>query len=286
MKKVILGASVLALTLGACTKKKSTVLPPPEVDTVFVDTSMPIDTNVIISGISDARVDNWGTTMMGFEVRRTTGLEQKVTMNIAGLPANAKAEWSAMSGYTTFNTSLTIKSNFVKSGTYPLSISSLTEKGKTKDYKVNLVVDSLTKRECNQMIQGNILSSLSTTDPSLDSVVYTFTSISNEVAKTQLYLRNVVLSFNTLPSENFMSYNPLTSNYHVKISFNCEDGKFTIPEQEVQGRSNTGVLKMFMIAGEGMVNLEKGTYSFTYTTEHEDGTTVVKAYTMEGMLYQ
>ena len=55
MKKTLLGCSILAITFGACTKKESTKLPPPVIDTVYVDTSKPvtpIDTSIIISRIS------------------------------------------------------------------------------------------------------------------------------------------------------------------------------------------------------------------------------------------
>jgi hypothetical protein len=286
MKKTLLGCSILAITFGACTKKESTKLPPPVIDTVYVDThnhSMPIDTSVVIAGISDLLGINWDEVSLDLSVMRTKGLEQKVSMMVSGLPENAKAKWSAASGYTTFNTSLMLDLMFVKSGTYPLTIASTTESGKTKDYTVNLVVDSMTKRECNNALLSNASGSLSTTDPAIDSVVYTFTTLQNDFSNTQISLRNVVLSFDMMPTKNFLSYSA-TSNYHVKVNINCEDGTFTIPEQEVMGRSMSGGnTEMFTISGTGMIDLKDNSYWITYSTEHDDaGSNVVKTYKVHG----
>lgn len=287
MKKLLLAASALALTFGACTKKESTVLPAPVTDTVYVDSGKAhrIDTSVIISGLSDIRLLNIGTSALNVDVMRTSGLEQKVAMSISGLPKNAIAKWGAPSGYTTFSTYLDVKAHFVKSGVYPLVISSITEKGKTKDYTVNLIVDSFTKKQCLQFI-GNRLSAASVTDPMLDSVVATFTSFTQDAMKGQLYLRNVVLDFSTTPSQNFLSYNPTNASFHIKVSFDCEDGSFTIPSQTVWGRSTTGILKEYTISGKGTVDAANGTYTISYTTEHLDsGATIVKGYSMEGTFY-
>jgi hypothetical protein len=246
---------------------------------------MPIDTSVIIEGISDLLGINWDEVSLDLSVMRTKGLEQKVSMMVSGLPENAKAKWSAASGYTTFNTSLMLDLMFVKSGTYPLTIASTTGSGKTKDYNVNLVVDSMTKRECNNALLSNASGSLSTTDPAIDSVVYTFTTLQNDFNNTQLSLRNVVLSFDMMPTKNFLSYSP-TSNYHVKININCEDGTLTIPEQEVTGRSiSGGNMTTFTISGTGMIDLKDNSYWITYSTEHDDaGSNVVKTYKVHGNL--
>lgn len=288
MKKTLLGCSILAITFGACTKKESTKLPPPVIDTVYVDTSKPvtpIDTSIIISGISDIRGNNWDEMTLGLSVMRTKGLEQKVSMMISGLPENAKAKWSAVSGYTTFNTTLMLDMMFVKSGTYPLTIASTTESGKTKDYNVNLVVDSMTKRECNNAMLQRISNVLQTTDPSIDSVVYSNTTIMNDLANSQINLRNAVLSFDKDFSKNYMTYYP-SSNFHIKVDVNCEDGTLTIAEQDITGRSSFGgVIKTFKVYGTGKIDLATNKYWITYATEHDDaGSNVVKTYKVEGSL--
>lgn len=289
MKKVLLATGLLALTFGACTKKESTKIPAPVIDTVYLDTNnhMAVDTSIIISGISDVRVNPWGSASLDLTVLRTMGLEQKVSMMITGLPENAKAEWSAQSGYTTFNTSLMLDMMFVKRGTYELKIASQTEKGKTTDYSINLVVDTFTTREANAMFISRLQSAFRTTDPIIDSVVYSSTSTYNDLTKSSLYLRNVVLSYDKSLTNYFISYLPTNSNNHVMIEFNAETGDLTIPEQQVNGRSiSGGIQKTFTISGVGKVNLEKSMYEFTYTTEHDDaGTTVVKSYKLEGTTF-
>lgn len=289
MKKALLATGLLAVTFGACTKKESSKLPAPVVDTVYLDTNhhVTIDTSIIISGISDIRINSWGTGSIDMTVLRTMGLEQKVSMMISGLPENAKPEWSAESGYTTFNTTLMLDMMFVKRGTYPITIASKTEKGKTTDYNVNLIVDTLTTREANALFVSKLHSAFRTTDPILDSVVYSSTTIFNDLTKSSLYLRNVVLSYDQSLTNYFVSYLPSNSNNHVKILFDAETGMMIIPEQEVNGRSlSGGTQKTFTVSGVGKVNLEKYTYEFTYTTEYDDaGTKVVKAYKLEGTTF-
>lgn len=288
MKKVLLASTLLAFTFGACTKKESTKLPAPVIDTVYVDTNKhitPIDTSVIISGISDVRTGSWNTSTLNLSVMRSMGLEQKVSMMISGLPENVKAKWSATSGYTTFNTTLTLNTMFVKAGVYPVKIASMTEKGKTTDYNVNLVVDSMTKRECNMLFLTRINNAMSTTDPILDSIVYVSTTTINDLANSQLNLRNVVLSYDKTLTKNFMTYYP-SSNFHIKVDFDCETGALAIAEQDINGRSTSGnILKTFKVYGAGKVDLATNKYWITYSTEHDDaGSNVVKTYKIEGVL--
>jgi len=287
MKKLLIAVSAFAMTFGSCTKQTSTL--PPVTDTVYIDSNAgkeKVDTSVTITGIKDIRTTSWSAFMLPISVNRNVGESQKVTMMVSGVPAKAKAKFSSETGYTTFNTNLMIETMFLAPGTYPLTIASKSEKGKSMDYTVNLVVDSMTTKESTNLFLSSIVNSLSTKDTMRDSIVYTNTNIYNNTVENQMYLRNVMMRYDDLFTQRFISYNQSTSTYHVKVSFNSNDGTLTIPEQEVDGRAfSGGAIVKFMISGTGSVDIKNGTFEITYTTSFDDnGTTVTSTYTLMGTL--
>lgn len=288
MKKILFALSLVVFIFSACTKKQSSILPPPEIDTVYIDSTKPVDTSLTIAGISDIRTSVWDKQILSLIVSRNIGAEQKVTMSVAGIPSNVEAEFSAPSGYTTFNTTLTVNTMFAKPGIYPLTIASNTEKGKTTDYKVNLVIDSLSPLECNNLFMSMAYYASNTKDVTNDSTIWYSTGATFNIGENQLYLRSVVLSFDTNPAKFFLSHNSVNTNFNVKFSVSCEDGTITIPEQTTLGRSSSGgFTKMFKISGTGKIRAAEKTYSITYVTEHDDnGTTVTKSYKVDGNLGQ
>lgn len=285
MNRIVLALGLLTLTFTACEKKKSSILPPPEVDTVYIDTTTPpkpVDTSLTIAGISDVRTTPWSKVVIPITVMRNNGLEQKVTMSISGMPAGVKAEFSANSGYTTFNTNLTLKVGFLNPGTYELKIMSASETGKSRDYTIQLVIDSVTQREANILFLQKVTGGLQTVD-STDIVVYMQTFLSNNTIENQLYLRDVVLQFSNNFFEYYRSYMQ-GSNYHVKFNVDVTTGTITIPVQIIQGRSwQGGTFMDFTISGTGGFDFDKGQYYITYTTIHDDsGTLVTNKYTLIG----
>lgn len=281
MNKALLVVTLAALSISACTKKPSSILPPPEIDTVYVDnTPLPTDTSLTIAGISDIRTTSWSTFTLPLTVSRNIGLEQKVTMTISGLPANVKAKWSAITGYTTFNTNLELDVMFATPGTYPLIINSKTEKGKSMDYTVNLIIDTFTDRESLNMFYNSLASTaLYTKDTTLDSVVYMATTLINSTNDQQLFLRNMVFAFNTLTNRYYISYNPINGNNHVKLSVNTNKGTITVAEQTVLGRTiSGGLIDTFMVSGTGNIDIEKGRYDIMYQTSRDSSGTMLNYY--------
>lgn len=285
MNKVLLAIAALAFTFTACEKKKSSILPPPEVDTVYIDTTKPVDTSLTISGISDVRTTPWSQVTLPITVMRNNGLEQKVAISVSGLPEGVKAEFSANSGYTTFNTFLTLEVGFLKPGTYDLKIMSASETGKSKDYSIQLVIDSVSKREANTLFIQRLTGGTQTLD-STDSVVFTQTGLINNTLEHQLYLRNVVLQFSNTLTDFYYSYIQTNSLYHVKFNVDVTTGMITIPAQTIQGRAwSGGNLMDFTIIGTGGFDFDKGQYYINYTTTYDDnGTLVSNNYTLIGAL--
>lgn len=289
MKKTLLVFTLAAFALGSCTKKESTEVVT-VTDTVYkepADTTKPVDTSLTISGIRDIRTMVWDESALNITVNRNSGAEKKVTMNISGLPERTEAKFTSNSGYTTFNTILNVNTMFTAPGTYPLTISSETEDGKTMDYNVNLVVDTPTSKECKDMLIGSIINGLTTIDTTKDSVVYSGTSVLNNTLDGELYLYNMMLHYENSNFNTFRTFSTgAGNNFHVEMMFDCETGMMSIPEQEVQGRSvSGGRTEMFKISGTGMVDIENGTYYISYMTEYDDnGTAVVSYLTIKGNL--
>jgi len=289
MNRIVLALGLLALTFTACEKKKSSILPPPEVDTVYIDTNVyvPVDTSLTISGISDVRTTPWSEVVLPITVMRNIGLEQKVTMSISGVPENVKAKFSAVSGYTTFNTNLMLDVRFAAPGTYEMKIVSVSETGKTKDYILHLVIDTMTNRETNALFLDKILSASMYTTDSTDSIFYQQTYVLNNPFENQLYLRNLVLHYTPLLTQYYVSYmTGANANYHVKVIVDLENGKLVIPDQIIQGRSWQGAqFKDFTVSGSGTIDVEKGLYTITYETIFDDnGSFVMSEYTITGTL--
>ncbi|MBZ0098494.1 MAG: hypothetical protein K8F30_05390 [Taibaiella sp.] len=285
MNRILLAVTALAFTFTACEKKKSSILPPPEVDTVYIDTNKPVDTSLTIAGISDVRTTPWSEVTLPITVMRNNGLEQKVTMSISGLPEGVKAKFSSVTGYTTFNTNLMLEVGFLEPGTHELKIMSVSETGKSREYTIQLVVDSMTKREANVLFLSRIQAATLQTVDSTDSVIYMQTYILNNTIENQIYLGNVVLQFSNNLSDHYRSYMP-GSNYHVQLSVDVNKGTIEIPLQLIQGRSWIGgVITDFTITGSGMIDIDNGQYTITYTTIHDNGGTLVtNEYTMIGAL--
>lgn len=285
MRKLLLVFTAAAFALGSCTKKQSTEVVYLE-DTTHHhnDTSM-VDTSLTISGISDIRTDVWGEQFINIMVNRNSGLERKVTMSISGVPENVEAEFSSVSGYTSFNTTLMLKTTFAKPGKYPLTITSTTDDGKTMEYSINLTIDTPTKKECNMLFLSATNNALSTTDPMKDTVVNTSTFIQMNTLENELYLSNVTLHHNDTLNKSFRTFIQ-GSNYHVMMQFDCLTGKISMPEQDVTGRTISGAnTKTFKIYGEGKINSAEGTFEVTYITEHDDnGTIVINSYILKGSL--
>ena len=76
------------------------------------------------------------------------------------------------------------------------------------------------------------------------------------------------------------------SSWHVKFTIDVNKGTIEIPLQLVQGRSWIGgAITDFTITGSGMIDIDNGEFTITYTTVHDDnGTLITNEYTMIGTL--
>lgn len=282
MKKLLLLAAAFVFTFSACKKKESTILPSPETDTVYVKPAIRTDSSIAIDGIKEIRTTSWDEYTLPLTIQRIHGLERRVSMSVSGLPEHVKAEFSSTSGYTTFNTNLLLNIMFVTPGTYPLTITGSTDQGKM-DYTVNFVVDSLTTDECNTKFINQISGAPRTWELALDSVIPANTGINYDPLKKELSVFFLALSYDDDFSKYYMT-SFSSQPGRVRLTVNCDNGTLEIPAQTVEGYSISGSSsKTFTISGNGHIDIEKGIYTITYTTQHIDGgNTVTKHFRLEG----
>ena len=288
MNKLLYPLLTLVVFVSACTKKQSTIIPPPVIDTVYIDTSkLALDTTVLVSGVSDVRVESWSEITVPIKVLHVNGPGQKVSMMIKGLPENISAEWSAETGYTNFTTILTLNTEFVEPGSYPVTILCLTEKGLSKEYDITLVVDSIPKGDCNNLFSSAVITNtFILTDAVLDTVVnMPGVYIYHNLSKRELFLNNIYLSFGADFTQQF-GYIGANGNEQLAISFDCNTGTVIMPEQEVEGaRFSNGDLKKIKISGIGRFNPDTDLLELTYMSEYDEGgTAIVKTFGLKAQL--
>lgn len=283
MKKLLLVFTIAAVISAGCAKKKITPIQP-EVQTVYLDTNMhmlPIDTSIVISGLSDMNTTPWGQFTLPLSIIRTTGPQQLLTMTITGLPNNTRHEWSSESGYPSFNTDLHLDMQFVKAGSYPLKISGRMENGRSKNYDVTLLVDSMTQRECNAKFYAYINPTFKTIEPLIDSTIYENTNVYFHEGK--LLTGDIVLVFDYDPNNYYRMVTATVEDF-LTMNMDCENGILTILPQEVVGYSQGGAgLKNFIVSGSGKIDLKTNAITINYTTTFDNnGTPATRNYTLVG----
>ncbi len=281
--KTILTLAIGAIAITSCKKQKNDVIPPKDTATVVEEV---VDTSTTISGIANIHLPIFGINNANIQVMRNSGLEEKVTLSVTGVPQTMEVKFRPASGYTSFSSTLRAVSRITPPGMYPITITSTTESGKKRDYKIDLVVDTPTKRECEIAI-FNILrtNQFQTRDTSIDSIVDQNASIVTSSQDNEIYLRNMILVFDQSPFNTFRTFNS-NSFFHVMIKYDCYTGTATIPMQKIEGRPlGGGVIKEFEIWGTGKADTKNNILKINYTTRLDDTTNpATNSYTLEAEL--
>lgn len=271
MKKSLLLLLSFVLVFTACKKKKSDELPASQTVTVY--TNKGYDSTIFLSGVSNITVTSWGASSLNVMIERAMGPVQKVSLAATGMPTNAKHEWTAPSGYTPFSSMLNLNTWFVKAGTYPVRINGTTEQGVSKDFNVNIIVDSLTRTECMSKFLQNAGGTMENIDVARDTVLSTFTVFyqsDNETLSMDYFWFNYDDDLTKAYRKNVS-----VLEKDVNVTFDCETGMLTIPEQEISITSRSGGnVKLFKIKGEGKYDPIAGMMDVSYTTEFDDNGTV------------
>lgn len=287
MKNPIILLLLLCVTSWSCKKQTSSVIPPDVTDTVYTigDTT----SGFYIHGIKDILTYSWVDTNLLMHIIGSDSGAHKINLKVDGLPENVKGELTSATGYTPFNTTLQLKMNFVRPGNYPLTFTA-NNADTTKAYTVSLIVDSMTKKECDLKFLGSIYPNvlgyqMTTIDDATDSIVSEATWVMYDEQYGTVF-NGLTLSHSSNPSQHFYSNYIPNHISNLKLMINCNDGSLIIPTQTVLGTAFPGpTQKEFTVYGSGSIDIAKGQFSFSYTTEHDNnGTTVIKKYTCTGPL--
>ena len=178
----------------------------------------------IINYVSDMSYYNNGTVgnaFMPLQVMYVQGTQEKVSLSLSGLPAGATGDFSTAAGIPTFNSQVNLYFDAgVKSGTYPVRITSTSASTGTKNYDFNLKVTNA--NDCVAGLLGNY-SVHDSCSNNYTSVISSAPSYPNEI-----YISNFdnISGFNvtgTVSCQNnyisiYGSYNNASGYYYVNGS--------------------------------------------------------------------
>ena len=202
MKKAYLLLALTSVTVFSCTKNHSTYTTVDSRDT----------TGFTVSGIADMEIESRDSIMFPIWVERVSGVEQKLTFSISGLPENVTGKFTPESGYN-FSTMLTLVSKKAALGSSNIKIMVSDSTGVIRTYAVKLSVTP--KMYCLEEIIGSY------------SGEYMCTNDSDNVAVTIMQSgfggnNNLVSISNLVPGFGF----------NVDAKLTCEGQKLTIAEQQ------------------------------------------------------
>ena len=297
-KRTLLIALAAIVTITACIKEKKNITPATTDDDDNNDTPVvvqPIDTSkpqppaktIKITGVEDIHVGLYGSRLLNMQVECDSCFGEQISLDVTGAPNNVEMNFSTTKGPVGFTTTLSTKSRFGKSGTYPIQIVATSEKGKKSTYDVNMIIDEVDKKKCNEFFfwsifhPGDATYTLKSKNGVTIDTVITIKSFAGGITINH-FEPNLYFSFiakAVTASSN--SYNLLTAALY---NFDCETAKSTIPSQIIQGRYNGWPVhdKYFTIQGQGQLNIPNNTYDITYTSTYNDsGSTVTENYLVE-----
>lgn len=207
----------------------------------------------IINGVTDMTFgkDSFATIAIG--VARESGTQERVTLSVEGLPANATAEFSSASGTPDFATTLTLKGNGAIPGTYALKLKGVSEKGASKSYDFNAVITGQKPGEpdpvlgCAKDLLGNYRSDyvFNGTPNTYEQALVESTGVKNEIKmRVGGFTKQVLATIDcntmqlTIPNQPGMDWNltnasGYVSNGKIHLSYTLDGSGSTIPVTEV-----------------------------------------------------
>lgn len=272
------------LCLGSCVKEHQNVYGLPDTDTVQVDSNKYFDTTISLSGIKDIRMLPLDKNALSVSVKRNNSSIEKISMLLAGLPEGVKYKWSSPSGYPTFTTNLEVTTAFTKPGTYPLVITTMDSKKRYRNFKVSLVVDSLTQYGSDTFFINHAYQAASLVDTSNnDTAYYNYTQLYYARTNNNVMCRRLVLD----TSSGLGNFPVYYTNDSVRLLSDMNDGTLTIPEQKVNARNGAILRGEYVVSGKGKVDPETGVFHIYYSSSGKTlfGVAVYNEYILEGRMY-
>jgi hypothetical protein len=144
MKKLLTLLLLAGLALPGCKKDSPTVTFPKEEPKPEVDSNA---MQYAITGLTDVSLGWKDSKILPLGFAYTKGNQEAITLSITGLPDGVTGEFDVVKGTPTFTSLLTLKSDVMKDGNYPLQIVAKTDKDSIKKFNFNLKVQTADCRD-------------------------------------------------------------------------------------------------------------------------------------------
>jgi hypothetical protein len=221
MKRIVLFLFTVSAIAFACSKSVNQTL---SYTIVTVNDSV----------LSDIYVPVTGTYDMPVQVKFLTGNPTDVvSIRMTGVPARIKVKQDTFTGVPTFIAHFAFTDSDVTQGTYPVTITSKTANGATRDYTFNM---NVIPADCASSLVGTL-----TGHNSCKSATYSYTAtgITDGVK-------------NKMTINNFGGYGP---DDNAKVVLDCTNGTLTMASQTI----GNGVT----VQGSGTFTASKLTINYT-----------------------
>ncbi len=307
-KRTLLVAMASLVTIAACIKEKKSVVPETgdnnnndtpvvtqPVDTSKTDTPKVAGDSIVITGIDHIGLNAYGFKVLNLNVKCDSCDGDEIFLSVEGyknttIPQNIELSFSKASGYSDFNTMLVAKSYFANKDNIGISIIATNRKGKKTVYERSILVNPVTKSECNGYFMKacsngyfSKLTHVSTGSAKVDTPINLNVRVYRNASEENLYLKDVLLG---QLKNGFWYYSDKASQYHMLVNYNCNTRELNIPEQVVKGKGGSGTI-YFTVSGSGKLNLDNKTFELTYVSIFVDaGSSVVQTYKLTGDLIQ
>jgi hypothetical protein len=97
----------------------------------------------IVNGIADVKIARDSFVMIPLEIEQERGSQERVTLMLSGLPANAEYSFSSVAGTPDFGSILTIKAKYnTIPGNYTVKLKGTNTAGYEKEYEMSVVINN------------------------------------------------------------------------------------------------------------------------------------------------
>ncbi len=278
MKHYLLITALLVFTFSAC-KEKENIVPGKNTTNNPTNPNPPVDNTdrtYIINGLSDITIGNKNSINIPIQLEFVGGQQKKVSLMITGLPKYCYASFSPKAGIPGFATTMSISTTLADPGSYPITLTGLSQDGKTREYNLQLTI--VDKLDCDSFLPNAVTKSFTTTKKDSKTVIYSQSNMTSKYDSSTK--KNVVMIDNLFMQEDSSGTPFISYNKGLYLITNCAKRTVTVPDQRIQGRrlSSTVAYKDYDMSGTGTIDPEKGTITINYYAQDQNG--VGNYYTM------
>ncbi len=227
------------------------------------------DTTYLMAGVGDISLGGATENKTMMIALSPVGSQQgRITLSVEGLPEHVSASFDPGSGNVPFTSTLSIKNNYAKAGSYDMVVKGTSEAGKTKSLKFKLTTPSAS---CVEFLAKNTNKYIMKTEAGKTVDSFFIKDFDNN----RLWFEYSFLDDPEPPN----SYHVILRS-KVYINADCNTSEITIPEQKVLGQTDTYIYKDYKVSGKGTYNRSNKTIEMNLTVVKIENN-VTKKYTLK-----